>query len=439
MSIVDNFIKRYLKEFDYYQELSRLCAQQCENGLEALGIRSIVTYRAKRPGKLEKKVRERDKSKNFASVEAIFDDIVDLAGVRIALYFPADRDEVKTFVLSTFNLVRDPKEFPENSSSVITKYSKRFSGYWATHYRVNLRKESLSDSQIRYSDGKIEIQVASVLMHAWAEVEHDLVYKPESGKLSEDEYAILDELNGLVISGEIALERLQRALHNRVNQQTTKFQNHYELASFLYEIVKKSGISKEETPGDINILFKLLEAAKLNTPQQLSTLIKNISIDAQNLPVTQQLIDKIIYSNETLYKKYLNLRKVSEFRNPYRKAPDKQTIQQINHAIGFFMSQWIILEKALQQIGNLIMPKPVLYPMRPKRIEELKVFDARQLKEYERLRIIRNQLVHGIERPSALDLDRDGQVIKDLLEALKDHGNSKIQKIVRKLLRAETS
>ncbi len=439
MSFIDDFLKRYFKEVDYYQELSRLCAQQCESGLEALGIRSIVTYRAKRPDKLEKKVRERDKSKNFASVENIFDDIVDLAGVRIALYFPADREEVKTFILSTFNLVKDPKDFPDNSTVASPNYSKRFSGYWATHYRVNLRKDTLSDSQSRYSDGKIEIQVASVLMHAWAEVEHDLVYKPESGKLSEDEYAILDELNGLVISGEIALERLQRALQNRVKQQTSKFENHYELASYLYETVKKSGITKEEILGDINILFKLLEAARLNTPQQLSTLIKDISIEAEKIPISQQLIDKIIYSNENLYKKYLKLRKESEFRNPYRQVPDKQTIQQINHAIGFFMSQWIILEKALQEIGNLIMPKPGFFPLRYKRIEELKLFDSQQLNEYERLRNVRNQLVHGIERPSPVILERDGQIIRDLLEVLKNHKNNKIQKIVKNLIKNESS
>ena len=71
-----------------------------------------------------------------------------------------------------------------------------------------MRDASLTDAQKRYADARIEIQVASLLMHAWSEVEHDLVYKPLQGGLSTDEYAILDELNGLVERGEIALERL---------------------------------------------------------------------------------------------------------------------------------------------------------------------------------------------------------------------------------------
>ena len=36
-------------------------------------------------------------------------------------------------------------------------------------------------------------------MHAWAEVEHDLVYKPQEGVLSTEELSILDELNGLAL------------------------------------------------------------------------------------------------------------------------------------------------------------------------------------------------------------------------------------------------
>ena len=55
-------------------------------------------------------------------------------------------------------------------------------------------------------------------MHAWSEVEHDLAYKPFSGELSEDEHAILDEINGLVLAGEIALERLQKAVKRRVGR-----------------------------------------------------------------------------------------------------------------------------------------------------------------------------------------------------------------------------
>ena len=49
-------------------------------------------------------------------------------------------------------------------------------------------------------------------MHAWAEVEHDLVYKPFISGLSKQELAILDQINGLVLAGECAWKTSKRSL-----------------------------------------------------------------------------------------------------------------------------------------------------------------------------------------------------------------------------------
>jgi ppGpp synthetase/RelA/SpoT-type nucleotidyltranferase len=170
----------------------------------------MVTARGKSISRLEAKCRQREGRRGgYSSIEEIVDDIVDLAGVRVALYFPAERDQVDGLITRLFKQVSPRKDFPASSEPI--RHGKRFSGYSASHYRVQLKEEELSDSEKRYATARIEVQVASVLMHAWAEVEHDLVYKPLAGDLSEEEYAILDQLNGLVIAGEIGLETLQKA------------------------------------------------------------------------------------------------------------------------------------------------------------------------------------------------------------------------------------
>jgi ppGpp synthetase/RelA/SpoT-type nucleotidyltranferase len=222
---IEQFVGRYRKEYVFYDLAARLAAQLLEQTLQSAGIRAIVTARAKSPIRLEQKVRQRHLRKNYQSIDDIFRDIVDLAGVRIALYFPAERDQVGKIISQLFSLDGQPKSFPEESKAAT--YAKRFSGYWATHYRVRHRDSSLR----RYAEALIEIQVASVLMHAWAEVNHDLVYKPLQGNLSDDEYAILDELNGLVMAGEIALERLQRSGETRVATKGRVFSSHYDLST----------------------------------------------------------------------------------------------------------------------------------------------------------------------------------------------------------------
>src|SRR5262245_48380948 len=94
MGVIEDFLGRYAKEFDFYEQSARLASQTIESALQSAGIRSIVTYRAKSPDRLETKVRRRAPEKQYRTVNDIYSDIVDLAGVRIALYFPGQREQV---------------------------------------------------------------------------------------------------------------------------------------------------------------------------------------------------------------------------------------------------------------------------------------------------------------------------------------------------------
>jgi ppGpp synthetase/RelA/SpoT-type nucleotidyltranferase len=230
MEFIDDFVARYTREYDYYDQVGRLAQAKLESTLQEAGIRAIVTSRPKSIGRLREKCRQRDTGILYTSVEQIYDDIVDLVGVRVALYFPGERDQVDGIITRLFHLVESRKEFPDATQ---LRPEKRFSGYSAVHYRVRLQERELTESEQRYALAKIEIQVASVLMHAWSEVEHDLIYKPLAGDLSEDEYAILDQLNGLVLAGEISLERLQEAGQRRITTTGGSFANHYDLANYL--------------------------------------------------------------------------------------------------------------------------------------------------------------------------------------------------------------
>src|SRR4051812_11254716 len=94
MDVIDDFIRRYRKEYDYYGEVARMVEQRCSDALETAGIRAIVTHRAKRPDSLLRKLRQGADGKNYTSVDDIYARVHDLAGARIAPYFPADREKV---------------------------------------------------------------------------------------------------------------------------------------------------------------------------------------------------------------------------------------------------------------------------------------------------------------------------------------------------------
>jgi ppGpp synthetase/RelA/SpoT-type nucleotidyltranferase len=240
MELIKDFLTSYRKAQDHYANAAKKCAERCEIVLKQNGIRAIVSHRAKREESLHLKLNARQRKKKYKTFNDIYSDIQDLAGVRIALYFPDDNIEVERLIQVSFRIEKS-KRFPETKRrprKSKLSYENRFSGYWAQHYTVRLNVDGSSD-ELQYKDTPIEIQVASVLMHAWAEVEHDLLYKPLTGDPSDAERAILDEINGLVMAGEIALGQLQTAVKQRFLQEEQSFSNHFELAAYLYDRLTK--------------------------------------------------------------------------------------------------------------------------------------------------------------------------------------------------------
>jgi ppGpp synthetase/RelA/SpoT-type nucleotidyltranferase len=405
---IEEFLRSYTREIDFYQEAARLCAGLCEQELQSMGKRVIVTYRAKRADRLGEKLQQRNQEKNYTAEQQVTDDIIDLAGVRIALYFPGDQADVDAFIKGSFVLVRDPKRFPDGQKPT---HGKQFDGYHAVHYLVRLKPDKLGSAQQRYLDAKIEIQVASVLMHAWAEVEHDLIYKPLDGKLSEDEYAILDELNGLVLTGEVALRRLQAAFQRRIDTDTLSFTNHYELAAYLYrEVASDDG--REPLLGRIDLLFRLLKHYDKNSPSGVQPLLAAVKTDPEReQPIAERLIDRFIAEHKERYRTYQELRAQDTILASYR--PADELPPAVAHAIGAFLAEWIKLEKLLR-LDLAGKPKLSWRNMRslmslPPGCEE----------ELQLLRRARNNIVHGFEMPSPLYLQDLTQRVIKLTGALK--------------------
>lgn len=306
MSVIDDFLLRYQREYDYYFNAAREVHQACENGLSQAAVRGIVTFRAKRPDRLRAKLllRQEKKAMQYSSVESIYEDIRDLAGVRIALYFPNHRDEVEKFIRGTFN-VTHAKEHPDTGAQ---RPNTRFSGYSAMHFFVHLKPDQAGQIT-SYAGAQVEIQVASVLMHAWSEVEHDLVYKPLSGTVSPQELQIIDGLNGLVQVGEVSLALLSEAVRNRTSQLGRRFGNHWELGAFLYGTVtpaRAEGLATQQSIGPVERLFTFLQRIDQNTVDAIQAHTRATGKDDERT-VVQRIIDGVLAEKPGLWRIYFEL------------------------------------------------------------------------------------------------------------------------------------
>lgn len=298
--VTELFLLRYAQLKDFYERAAALCHEQCRDVLLQNGIRHLVTYRAKRKDRLKAKISSRElEGKVYRTESELIADLVDLAGVRVALYFPGDRQEAINLLSQQFDLIKKPKYFQGSEArrgSDVYRY--RFPGYSATHLRVRLKSEFLEDDNAHYAEAGIEVQIASLVMHAWAEVEHDLVYKPLQGEvLSETEYALLDQVNGLAYSGEIALEQLQAAIKGRLARGQARFQNHYELAAHIHSALSLP-LDGQFLMGRVDLLLHFLSRLELDRSDKLSPYLDPSAIRPSD-SVADQVVRQIAQSSPT--------------------------------------------------------------------------------------------------------------------------------------------
>jgi hypothetical protein len=252
-------------------------------------------------------------------------------------------------------------------------------------------------------------------MHAWAEVEHDLVYKPLGGELSADEYAVLDLLNGLVISGGIALEQLQKAGEARVAANDRKIANHYELATLL--LSAGEGLTSEPINeaglGRVDQLFDFIHDLGIDTPALLRPYLEALHGNLELRPLAEQIIDALLFEDSSRYAVYDAIRAQRSWESSQTEPED-----ELYHHIGKFMKCWMELESLLR---NAVPPqkrnRPII--LSTGQLLSMNLLTEDTAYDFEQLRRIRNLLVHGVELPSARDLDEATKRLRVILADIK--------------------
>lgn len=280
--IVDEFVERWPIEFHFWDILAETVAAICtDEMIKKMKLKCHVNHRAKAQASLRKSIERRQATRGdvYRSREEIEKDMIDLAGVRITLAFPKDVEEVRKFVKDQFGEVEQRFWGLDDSRRVVEGHmTDRFPGYRATHFLIkwkepknHLFRTKLTEAHV----GKtVEIQVTSIIMSAWAEAQHDLVYKQLGGAPSEDEKYLLVMINGLAHAGEVALTQLQNCLKRRIKDQSRDFADEYELRAWLKKHVPKMlKVEKWRDYGPymqrLRTLFEVLHIFNLKTPEKV--------------------------------------------------------------------------------------------------------------------------------------------------------------------------
>ncbi len=101
-------------------------------------------------------------------------EITDLAGARVITFFPKTVQQVCDVIDRQFTIHERSDKGDE------LRQEERF-GYQSVHYLVSLdAPRTALPEYARFGGYKTEIQVRTILQHAWAEIEHDIQYKSQA-------------------------------------------------------------------------------------------------------------------------------------------------------------------------------------------------------------------------------------------------------------------
>ena len=153
---------------DTYLKLETLAAGKIEELIRDRGFFVMdVTHRTKEVGSLEGKLHRKGDLYN-----SIYD-VTDLVGCRIICYFSDDVDAISNAMSDIFD-VDALKTHDKRKQLEATSF-----GYMSMHIICAIKAED--DPEQLFNGIQFEIQIRSVLQHAWAEIEHDLGYKSDYG------------------------------------------------------------------------------------------------------------------------------------------------------------------------------------------------------------------------------------------------------------------
>ncbi|KAE8372325.1 hypothetical protein BDV26DRAFT_302045 [Aspergillus bertholletiae] len=264
-AVIADFVQEYRSKTWIYAQNAAATARICDKVLQAESVPGVVTHRVKNPSSLERKLcgRERCFGRRYPSKKDIQDEISDLAGVRIVVCFPHDRERVQNALGERFD-IELTKHYGEVDTNSIVR-----PGYCATHCWVYLR-ENESQARDDRQRRRIEIQIVSMLRHAWAQFEHDAVYKAQS-QMNPEDRQVLHSLSRAINCGESFLNSISESRAVCDIPSDVVFEMVYEVGCWVADVAKQ----ENQLQGTSIPLEEFLRILKMARPIHLSCSIKS--------------------------------------------------------------------------------------------------------------------------------------------------------------------
>lgn len=278
---VEDAVSWYLKMKPIYENLANKVESIIREVLNASGVTYYtITSRAKEVESFQKKANK-EKYKDPQQ------EIMDLAGIRVITYVKSEVDLCCDIIRPLFNID------PDHSVDKTKELGHDKVGYRSIHYVARLTDNRLVLPEYKvFKELRFEIQVRTILEHAWADISHDRNYKFD-GVLPPN-----NDINRRFSLASATLELVDREFDNLSK----------ELATYEKDVINK--VEKDELDIEINTTalknylnnkFKtFIDAGKIT--QSFNNKSKNIVKELQLFGInTLKDLDMIVNENLDIY------------------------------------------------------------------------------------------------------------------------------------------
>ncbi|MFW6294158.1 MAG: GTP pyrophosphokinase [Halanaerobium sp.] len=280
---------------------------------EALNNKNIVYHSIESRTKTKESFKRKAKKEKYKNP---IREITDLTGIRIITLFEKDVYKISNIIKELFKI--DYKN-SEDKSDLLDADKM---GYKSVHYIAELINDRINKSELSsYENLKFEIQIRSILQHAWAEIEHDRNYKFK-GELPKNIQRRFYALSGML---EMA-DREFNSLDDKVDEYRNKVKeiskdgqinlsiNRKSLKNYLsnkfYQEIKNDYLASDfESEDDLNKIIREIKEYSIKDlieldriiPENLNKIIKD-KIEKNNQINLSELLRIILIIND--HRKY---------------------------------------------------------------------------------------------------------------------------------------
>ena len=169
MDHIKQLMEEYNDNLPIYKKINEIVVEKLNSFSQDFNaLINSITSRVKTEKSLQKKLEL--KGSKYQTIL----DVTDIVGARIVAFYADDVDKFAAKIEQTFIIDFD------NSIDKRKIFNIDQFGYMSVHYICTIPKEMYYDeNNPLINEIRFEIQIRSVLQHAWATIEHDTGYKSD--------------------------------------------------------------------------------------------------------------------------------------------------------------------------------------------------------------------------------------------------------------------